>query len=97
MSDLYFRQEAVGEMANFAYLLGSRSTRRALVVDPAWNVDGLLDAAESEGVEVVGALVTHWHPDHVGGPLMGHDVQGLTKLLEVNPCPIHVHKADARV
>ncbi len=40
-SDLYFRQLPVGEMANLAYLIGSRSTREALVVAPAWNVAGL--------------------------------------------------------
>ena len=57
-SDLYFRQILVGEMANFAYLVGSRSTREALVVDPAWNVDALVDQAAEDGLEVVGALVT---------------------------------------
>ena len=39
--DLYFRQQLVGDMQNFAYLVGSRSARQCLVVDPAWNVDGL--------------------------------------------------------
>ncbi len=38
-SDLYFRQIAVGEMANFAYLIGSVSAREAFVVDPA-SVEG---------------------------------------------------------
>jgi hypothetical protein len=44
-SDLYFKQVAVGEMANFAYIVGSLETRQALLVDPAWNIDGLLDLA----------------------------------------------------
>ena len=48
----------VGEMANFAYLIGSRSRREALLVDPAWNVDGLIDQAETDGFSVVGALVS---------------------------------------
>jgi glyoxylase-like metal-dependent hydrolase (beta-lactamase superfamily II) len=69
--DLYFRQEAVGEMANLAYLVGSVSTREALVVDPAWSVDRLLDLAESDGMTVVGALATHYHQDHVGGQIFG--------------------------
>lgn len=95
MSDLYFRQEAVGEMANFAYLLGSRSAGRALLVDPAWNVDGLLDAAEVDGIEVVGALVTHYHQDHVGGKIFGHRIEGLDRLLERSPMPVHVHSHEA--
>ena len=54
-SDLYFVQQAVGEMANLAYLIGSRAQRKAYVVDPAWNVQGLLDQAANDGIEVVGA------------------------------------------
>jgi glyoxylase-like metal-dependent hydrolase (beta-lactamase superfamily II) len=94
-SDLYFRQLAVGEMANLAYLVGSRSTREALVVDPAWNVQGLLDQAERDGVEVVGALVTHYHPDHVGGRLFGMHIEGVDALMARRPVPLHVNKVES--
>ena len=93
--DLYFRQEAVGEMANLAYLIGNRSTREALVVDPAWNVDALLDLAEADGMQVTGALVTHYHQDHVGGRIFGLDIEGLPRLLERNPVKVHVHDVEA--
>lgn len=95
VSDLYFRQLAVGEMANLAYLVGSRSTREALIVDPAWSVDALLDQAEQDGMKVVGALVTHYHQDHIGGSLFGHEIEGLTRFLERNPASIHVNKHEA--
>lgn len=94
-SDLYFRQLPVGQMANFAYLVGSHSTREALVVDPAWDVDQLLDVAEQDGMEVVGALVTHYHQDHIGGELFGHAIPGLDRLMSRKPVPIHVHEAEA--
>jgi glyoxylase-like metal-dependent hydrolase (beta-lactamase superfamily II) len=94
--DLYFHQEPVGEMANLAYLVGSRSTREAFVVDPAWDVDRLLDVAEAEGLRVVGALVTHYHPDHVGGELFGFRIEGVSRLLARNPVPIHVHADEAQ-
>lgn len=94
-SDLYFHQEPVGQMANLAYLVGSRSAREAFVVDPAWDVDRLLDVAEADGVRVVGALVTHYHPDHIGGELFGFRIQGLARLLERNPVPVHVHADEA--
>jgi hydroxyacylglutathione hydrolase len=83
------------QMANFVYLLGDRVAGSCVVVDPAWDVDGILAVAAADGMTVTGALVTHYHPDHVGGPLFGHTIQGLTRLLERNPCPIHVHKAEA--
>lgn len=84
-------------MENFVYLVGDRAKGECLVVDPAWDVDGIVEAAELDGMRIVGALVSHWHPDHVGGPMMGHDVQGLDRLLAVHPVPIHVHKADAQM
>jgi glyoxylase-like metal-dependent hydrolase (beta-lactamase superfamily II) len=94
-SDLYFRQIAVGEMANLAYLIGSLSSREALVVDPAWSVDALLDQAAADGVQVVGALVTHYHQDHVGGRIFGFDIEGVARLLERHPVPIHVNELEA--
>lgn len=93
--DLYFAQIPVGEMQNFAYLIGSRESRECLVVDPAWAVDALCNRAEADGMRVTGALVTHYHQDHVGGELFGMNIQGLARLLERNPCKIHVNKYEA--
>ncbi|MCB9685222.1 MAG: MBL fold metallo-hydrolase [Alphaproteobacteria bacterium] len=84
-------------MANYVYLLGDRQTRECVVVDPAWDIPGIRDAAAADGFTITGALVTHWHPDHVGGAMMGHDVQGLAALLEHAPCPIHVHGDDVEM
>jgi hydroxyacylglutathione hydrolase len=94
-SDLYFRQIPVGQMANLAYLVGSHSTREALVVDPAWNVDALLDMAESDGMQIVGALVTHYHQDHIGGSVFGMNIEGVPRLLERCPVPLHVNEREA--
>jgi glyoxylase-like metal-dependent hydrolase (beta-lactamase superfamily II) len=94
-SDLYFEQVPVGEMANFAYLIGSRATRECLVVDPAWCVDALLDQAESDGMRVTGALVTHYHQDHVGGEIFGMHIEGVARLLERAPVPIFVNELEA--
>ena len=94
-SDLYFRQIPVGQMANLAYLVGSHSTREALVVDPAWNVDALLDLAETDGMKVVGALVTHYHQDHIGGSVFGMNIEGVPRLLERCPVPLHVNEREA--
>ena len=95
MSDLYFAQIPVGEMANLAYLVGSRSSRECLVVDPAWSVDSLLDRAEADDMRVTGALVTHYHPDHVGGSIFGLDIEGVARLLERSPVPLHVNEREA--
>ncbi len=93
--DLYLRRLQLGVMQNYVYLLGSRAKRECLVVDPAWNVASALAAAEADGMKVVGALATHWHPDHVGGDLFGHTIEGLPELLAKRDVPIHVQRAEA--
>lgn len=82
------------QMRNFVYLVGDRRTGEAVVVDPAWDVAGVLRAAEADGMRVVGAVATHHHPDHVGGSLMGHPVQGLTVLGEQIDVPVHVQRVE---
>lgn len=61
---IYLRQIEVGPMANFVYLIGDTNTRECVLVDPAWEVDQVVDLAEKDGYTVTGGLVTHWHPDH---------------------------------
>lgn len=86
---------AAGQMANFVYLIGDPVARECVLVDPAWDVQGIVDRAEEDGYRVVGALATHYHPDHVGGNLFGMDVQGLARLLELRGVKVWVHKEEA--
>lgn len=103
---LYFRQLLSGrdfatsdpvarQMVNFSYLIGDRVAGRAVVVDPAYDVGGLLDVLAADDMELVGVLATHYHPDHVGGDLMGYRVEGVTDLLERASVPVHVQQAEA--
>jgi hydroxyacylglutathione hydrolase len=89
------RNPAAGQMQNFVYLLGDTATRECVVVDPAWAVDELCDAVEADGYRLVGALCTHYHPDHVGGTMFGFTVEGLPRLLARSPVPVHVHRLEA--
>jgi glyoxylase-like metal-dependent hydrolase (beta-lactamase superfamily II) len=41
-------------------------------------------------MRLVGALATHYHPDHVGGDMMGYGIEGVRELLARQPVPIHV-------
>lgn len=103
---LYFRQLLAGQdfavgdpvatqMRNFAYLIGDRETREAIVVDPAYAVGDLLDALAADDMRLTGVLATHHHPDHVGGDLMGHPLPGLTDLLAREQVPVHVNRAES--
>ena len=86
---------AAGQMANFMYLMGDPGTREAVIVDPAWDVATLVDLAQEDGYDVVGALITHYHPDHVGGDLWGVQVEGVGALLERVSVPLYVNRHEA--
>lgn len=103
---LYFRQLLSGrdfakgdgfaiQMRNFAYLIGDRQTGDCLVVDPAYAAGDLLDVLEADGMQLSGVLVTHHHPDHVGGSMMGFELKGLAELLERVSVPVHVNSQEA--
>lgn len=105
-AEIYFRQllagrqvakahPVAGQMANFMYLLGDPESRQALIVDPAWDVESLLEVARQDDYTIAGALVTHYHPDHVGGDLWGVQVEGVTRLLETEAVPLYVNKNEA--
>ncbi len=82
-------------MVNFVYLIGDRETGDAVVVDPAYGVGDLVDLLAADDMGLTGVLVTHWHPDHVGGDLMGHGIEGLRELLEHKEVPVHVQADEA--
>jgi glyoxylase-like metal-dependent hydrolase (beta-lactamase superfamily II) len=103
---LYFRQLLAGrdfavddpaarQMENFVYLIGDTVSRQAVVVDPAWDIDGILAQLEKDDMNLSAALATHYHPDHVGGHIFGHDIQGLSELLGKSSVPVYVNAHEA--
>ncbi len=92
---LYFKQIEIGPMQNYVYLIGSTETRKAAVVDAAWDIDKILGIAAQDEMEITHGLVTHTHPDHVGGGFAGMDIAGATELLEKCKAKVVVHKAEA--
>ena len=103
---LYFRQLLSGrdfarddmvarQMVNFVYLIGDKETGEAVVIDPAYGIRDLLQIAEGDGMKLVGALATHYHPDHVGGSMGGYTIAGVRELLTLHPVPVHVQADEA--
>ncbi|HEU5302570.1 MAG TPA: MBL fold metallo-hydrolase [Acidimicrobiia bacterium] len=105
---LYFRQLLAGrdfaaadpiarQMVNFVYVIGDRETGEAVAVDPAYGVRELVDLLGADGMRLTGALATHWHPDHVGGDLMGYGIEGIRELTGMGDvaAPVHVHRDEA--
>ncbi|MFM8416746.1 MAG: MBL fold metallo-hydrolase, partial [Actinomycetota bacterium] len=80
------------QMVNFVYAIGDRATGECVLVDPAYDVNGLVDAVEADGMRLVGVLATHYHPDHVGGSMMGLRIDGIASLLQRTNVPIHLQQ-----
>jgi glyoxylase-like metal-dependent hydrolase (beta-lactamase superfamily II) len=102
---LYFRQLLSGrdfaaddmiarQMVNFSYLIGDRETGEAVAVDPAYDVAGLFDVLDADGMNLVGVLATHYHADHIGGSIMGYNIEGIAQLLERAEVPIHLQEPE---
>jgi glyoxylase-like metal-dependent hydrolase (beta-lactamase superfamily II) len=97
----YFRQWLAGrdfadgdllatQMVNFVYAVGDRESGDVVLVDPAYAPRELVELVEADGLRVSGAVATHYHPDHVGGDMMGYEIAGVAELLEVRDVPVHV-------
>lgn len=106
MTQLYFKQLLAGrdfalenpfasQMENFVYLIGDKKSGECVVVDPAWNVQDILNIAQTDNMRITGALATHYHPDHIGGHVYGMNIEGLAELIKLNPCKVHAHKLEA--
>lgn len=91
---LYLRQLEVGPMQNFVYLIGDREKREAVVVDAAWDIDAIVEVAARDEMKIVAGLVTHFHPDHLGGSMMGMQIQGAAELLGKLPVKVYLHKSE---
>ena len=104
---LYFRQllsgrdfaradQVAAQMVNFVYLIGDRQTRECLVVDPAYAVTDILQIIDDDEMNLTGVLATHYHPDHVGGSMMGMQIQGVAEVLEQKQVPIHINRNETK-
>jgi glyoxylase-like metal-dependent hydrolase (beta-lactamase superfamily II) len=95
---IYLKQMELGPMQNFVYLIGDPVARQCVVVDPAWDIDTIVDTAAADDMTVTGAVVTHTHQDHVGGSLeswgMPGRIPGIEELLERVRAKVYVHKAE---
>ncbi|MEC7116259.1 MAG: MBL fold metallo-hydrolase [Actinomycetota bacterium] len=105
---LYFRQLLSGrdvgtedqvarQMMNFIYLIGDRTTGEAVVIDPAYDPQGIINILEEDEMTLTGVLATHYHPDHGGGDMMGFSISGITDLLNLASVPIHVQNEEAEL
>ncbi|MCX5811604.1 MAG: MBL fold metallo-hydrolase [Proteobacteria bacterium] len=64
---MFVKQIQVGQMAVFAYIVGCKITKEALVIDPAAEEERLLEEAVGKDYRIKYIVNTHSHIDHVMG------------------------------
>ena len=77
----------LGPMENFVYLLHDEATNKAAIVDPAWDVEEIIQLAKSRDIEITDILLTHSHHDHVNG---------IEHVLNQYDAQIHLLKDEAK-
>lgn len=82
---LYLKQLELGPLQNFVYLIGSLETREAAVVDPAWDVPRILEAAAQDEMRITKVLITHTHFDHING---------VQEILKATDAEVYLHKKE---
>ena len=76
----------LGPMGNFVHLIEDTASRRAAVVDPAWDADAVIRFAAEHGLTITDILLTHTHYDHVNA---------LDALYAGTQAAVHLHKEEA--
>jgi hydroxyacylglutathione hydrolase len=73
-------------MANYVYFVGDPESREVAVVDPAWDVDRIVEMAEHNDLTITKILITHSHFDHING---------VEALLNRTKAKVYMNKVEA--
>ena len=81
---MIFEQIPVGQMQNFAYVIGDERTKEAAVVDPAWENSKILKIIKNHDLKINKILITHTDFDHI---------EGVKEIFDAANAAVYVHNA----
>ncbi|GAB4469825.1 MAG: MBL fold metallo-hydrolase [Anaerolineales bacterium] len=84
---LTIKRMVLGPVQTNAYLLHDDDTHATVVIDPAWEGERIVKAAEQNNWQIEQVWLTHAHFDHLGG------VSGILKAAN-SPLPVALHADD---
>ena len=84
---MIFEQIPVGQMQNFAYIIGDEKAKYCAVVDPAWELDKILNIAKKHNLKINKLLITHTDFDHI---------EGVKEMSDLTGAVVYVHKNGER-
>lgn len=77
----------LGPVETNTYVLGEKGSHNAVVIDPAWDGELIVEEAQMHGWLIEQIWLTHAHFDHIGG------ISGIVKSIQPMP-KIALHPAD---
>ncbi len=80
-------QIPLAKMATFCYVVADKNTKTCALIDPAFEIEKILQTVKENDLKVTYVINTHCHSDHSAGNAVVVEVTG-AKLL--------IHKKDAR-
>ena len=80
---MIFEQIPVGQMQNFAYIIGDEKAKDGAVVDPAWELSKILSIAKKHNLKINKILITHTDFDHI---------EGVKEMSDLTGAVVYVHK-----
>jgi len=66
---------------NFAYLIADESSKEAVVIDPSYTPQTIVDYANEQGFQIAYVFCTHNHGDHTNGNANFEGATGVKALL----------------
>lgn len=79
------RKLAVGSYQANCYILGCKTTKQGLVIDPGGDVPRIIREVSRAGLTIRYILLTHGHFDHTGG---------VAELKKITNAPVWIHPLD---
>lgn len=83
--EITIKQLPVGQMMNFAYLIGTKGGKACAAVDPGWDAKEIAEAASAENWTIGKILLTHAHFDHANG---------VSELAKMTGACVYVHSEE---
>jgi len=75
-----------GPMRNYSYLIGDKKAGVLGIVDPGWDIPGIVKIGRENSCEISCILLTHGHADHV---------TGISELQETHDIPVYISEHEA--
>ncbi|MBN1873831.1 MAG: MBL fold metallo-hydrolase [Anaerolineae bacterium] len=85
---MFVKQFLTGGDRNFGYLVADEATKQALVIDPSYAPDTIVEFARGQGYEIVYVFCTHGHYDHTNGNATLQRLTGKRALLFGDVAPL---------